>query len=168
MYQIRTVALCLLATSALAAPPATRIDPVKETIHGVTLTDNYRWLEGDNSNPDQMGKPTAETAAWTDAQNAYTRSVLDNLPGRADLEAKLRPLMEVGSVSAPAMRGNYYFYTKREGKENQPKVMVREYHDGTPSVLLDPATIDASGASVLRAALQLPVPTTLIVSPALM
>jgi prolyl oligopeptidase len=57
--------------------------------------------------------------------------------------------MEIGSVSSPTMRGNFYFYTKREGKENQPKVMVREYHDGTPSVLLDPATIDATGLTTI-------------------
>lgn len=152
MNRVNLLSTSLLSVSfgvCVASPPPTRVDPVTETIHGFTFTDNYRWLEGDNSNPDQMGKPTAETKEWTDAQNNYTRSVLDNLPGRAELEAKLRPLMEIGSVSSPTMRGNFYFYTKREGKENQPRVMVREYHDGTPSVLLDPATIDATGLTTI-------------------
>lgn len=147
--------LCpLLAAATLALangpkPPATRIDPVTESVNGFTFTDNYRWLEGDNSNPDQMGKPTAETATWTDEQDAYTRSILDNLPGRAEMEAKLRPLMEIGSVSAPTMKGDFYFYTKREGTENQPKVMMRERFDGSPSVLLDPAKVDASGLTTI-------------------
>jgi prolyl oligopeptidase len=141
--------LAVLAAFSHAVPPPARVEPVTETVHGFTFTDNYRWLEGDNSNPEQMGKPTKETAAWTDAQDAYTRSVLDNLPGRAELEAKLRPLMEVGSVSAPTMRGDYYFYTKREGKENQPRVLVREFHDGTPRVLLDPAALDATGLTTI-------------------
>lgn len=150
MKSVRYVtALCLIASAAIASPPPTRVEPVTETIHGFTFTDNYRWLEGDNTNPDQMGKPTAETKAWTDAQNNYTRSVLDALPGRAELEAKLRPLMEIGSVSSPTMRGNFYFYTKREGTENQPRVLVREYHDGTPTVLLDPAKIDATGLTTI-------------------
>ncbi|MFN0132845.1 MAG: prolyl oligopeptidase family serine peptidase [Phycisphaerales bacterium] len=130
---------------ALDGPPATPARPVTETVHGVTITDNYRWLEGDNADPKNMGKMTPEVATWTDAQNAYTRSVLDGLPGRKELEAKLLPLMEVGSVSAPAMKGSRYFYYKREGNQNQPRVFVREGYRGEPRLLLDPAAIDASG-----------------------
>jgi prolyl oligopeptidase len=129
--------------------PKTEKRAVEETIFGRKVVDNYRWLEGDNSDPKAMGKRTAEVDAWTDAQNAYTRSILDNLPGRKTLEEKLRPLMEVGTVSAPSMRGEYYFYTKREGKENQPKVFVRKGANGTPRILLDPAQIDATGLTAL-------------------
>ena len=57
-----------------------------EVVHGVSIVDNYRWLEGDNSSPADLGRVTADVAAWTDAQNQYTRQVLDNLPGRAALE----------------------------------------------------------------------------------
>jgi len=56
------------------SPPATRAEPVTETIHGTTLTDNYRWLEGNNADPEHMGKVDDDVAAWTDAQNAYTRA----------------------------------------------------------------------------------------------
>lgn len=150
-----TAQLCaLVATPVLAAPesagpPKTDIRPVKEVLHGVELVDNYRWLEGDNSDPKTMGKANAEVGAWTDAQNAHTRAILDNLPGRKELEARLRPLMEIGSVSAPSMRGNRYFYTKREGKQNQPIVYMREGHDGQPRALLDPGAIDPSGLTAL-------------------
>jgi hypothetical protein len=34
--------------------------------------------------------------------------------------------MEVGSVSAPAARGNRYFFSKREGTQNQPVIYWRE------------------------------------------
>src|SRR5690349_11576288 len=101
-------------------PPATKIDPVIDTLHRVTVADNYRWLEGDNSDPAEMGKVTPEVAAWTDAQNAYTRSVLDARPGRKAVEERLRPLMEVGSITAPHMRADRYFFSKREGTQNQP------------------------------------------------
>ena len=94
----------------LPKPPATRIAPVSEKLHGVAIVDNYRWLEGDNSNPDRMGEVTPEVGAWTDQQNAYTRAVLDNLPGRKVLEEQLRPLMEVGSVSTPVVRGSRYVF----------------------------------------------------------
>jgi prolyl oligopeptidase len=133
------------STPAATAPPPTRIDGVKETIHGVEIVDNYRWLEGDNSDPRQMGAPTDEVSQWTDAQNAYTRSVLDNLPGRKQVEERLRPLMEIGSISTPNMAGTRYFYSKREGSQNQPLVYVREKFDGPERVLLDPAEIDRSG-----------------------
>jgi len=113
---------------------------VKETLHDKELVDPYRWLEGD-----AKGAVTPEVGAWTDAQNTYTRSVLDNLPGRAALEKRLRELLEVGSVSTPRMRGNRYFYSKREGSENQARVFLREGHDGKPRLLLDPNTLDAKG-----------------------
>ncbi len=74
-----------------SAPPPTRVDPVTDTIHGVEVVDPYRWLEGDNSDPANMGKVNDEVSAWTDAQNAHTRNLLDNLPGRKTMEDTLRP-----------------------------------------------------------------------------
>ncbi len=151
-----STALCALAMmpmTLLAAPPAspppTEKRPVKDVIHGTAFIDDYRWLEGDNSNPADMGKVTDEVVKWTDAQNAYTRAVLDGLPGREALVARLRPLMEIGAVSSPVMRGEHYFYMKREGKDKQPKLYVRKGHAGKPRVLVDPAAIDPSGLTAM-------------------
>src|SRR5580692_8366732 len=69
-----------------ARPPATPVNPVRDLLHGLDLVDNYRWLEGDHADPDRMGQVTPEVGSWTDAQNQYTREVLDALPGRAALE----------------------------------------------------------------------------------
>jgi len=68
------------ATKPIPKPPVTRIDNVKETLHGVEVTDPYRWLE-DQEAP--------ETRAWIAAQNAYTDSVLSELPGVAGLKQRL-------------------------------------------------------------------------------
>jgi len=159
MRRLLLVLLLVLSfpSAAWAVPPAVSVPPpppsekrpVKDLIHGVEVIDDYRWLEGDNSNPDQMGKMNEEVSAWTDAQNERTRAVLDNLPGRRALEARLRELMEIGSVSAPAMRGNRYFYTRREGKQNQPRIFVREGYNGEPRLLLDPVAVDPSGLTAL-------------------
>jgi len=119
-------------------------------VQGTEIADPYRWLEGDNSNPEQMGKVTPEVAAWTDAQNAYTRSVVDALPGRAELEAKLRPLMEIGAVSTPDMRGDRYFFSKREGSQNQPVIYWRNGYKGDNRVLIDPAQIDSTGLTTVE------------------
>jgi prolyl oligopeptidase len=138
------VALLALSLPAAAAPPAapppTEARPVTDVLHGESVVDPYRWLEGD-----AKGALTPEVTTWTDAQLAYTRQVLDNLPGRKAVEDRLRELMEVGSVSAPRMRGNRYFYGKREGNENQARVFVREGLSGAPKLLLDPNTLDAKG-----------------------
>jgi prolyl oligopeptidase len=133
-----------VAEVALPPPPATPQRPVTDTLHGTEVTDPYRWLEGN-----AKGEVTDEVAKWTDAQNARTRAVLDALPGRASVEARLRELMEVTSVSAPKMARNRYFHTKREGKQNQPVLYVRDGHDGTSRVLLDPNTLDKDGLVTL-------------------
>jgi len=131
-------------------PPATKSQPVTETLHGVPVTDPYRWLEGDTSDPSAQGKVTPDVAAWTDAQNAYTRAVLDHLPGRTALEDRLRPLMEVGTVTAPHVRGSRYFFSKREGDQNQPVILWREGASGPDRVLIDPAALDPTGLTTVE------------------
>jgi prolyl oligopeptidase len=133
-----------------ARPPATKVEPVTEIIHGIPVTDNYRWLEGDTSAPADPQKVTPDVVAWTDAQNAYTREVLDHLPDRKAVEDRLRPLMEVGSVSAPAMRGTRYFLSKREGSQNQPVYYWRDSARGADRVLVDPAVLDPSGLTTVE------------------
>jgi prolyl oligopeptidase len=133
-----------------AKPPVTRAEPVQETLHGVAITDRYRWLEGDNSDPADQGKVTPEVAGWTDSQNRYTRSVLDALPGREALQARLRPLMEVGAVTRPIVRADRYFFSKREGNQNQPVVYWRQGYRGESKILIDPARLDESGLTAVE------------------
>ena len=133
-----TMAACsregrIAKTSARA--PATRVAPVTDTMHGVQITDRYRWLEGDNSDPNEPGRMTPEVSAWTDAQNSYTRSVLDNLPGRKALEDRLAALMNIGSVTAPIVRGNRYFFWNREATQPLPILYWREGALGADNVL---------------------------------
>lgn len=138
-----------LSTWVHAAPPETKSEPIAETIHGDQVVDPYRWLEGDNTNPDNMGLVTDQVASWTDSQNGYTRSMLDNLPGRAALEDRLRELMEVPSIGAPSAYGNRYFFSRREGTQPQAVRYVREGLDGDERVLLDPQTVDPSGLTTI-------------------
>ncbi|MEO8483231.1 MAG: prolyl oligopeptidase family serine peptidase [Acidobacteriota bacterium] len=133
-----------------ARPPATQANPVTDVLHGVSVTDNYRWLEGDNAKADDQGQVTPVVSAWTDAQNQYTRDVLDHLPGRKALEDRLRPLMEVGVVSAPAVRHDRFFFSKREGSQNQPVIYWRTGLKGADKVLIDPAVLDPSGLTTVE------------------
>ena len=66
---ITTIAL---ATALFAAVPPTKTEPVKDTVHGVELVDDYRWLES-------LEKDSPDVVAWTTAQNDMTRATLDAL-----------------------------------------------------------------------------------------
>jgi prolyl oligopeptidase len=150
---VLAASLLLIGGAAVAAQiPETVKQPVKQNFHGVEITDPYRWLEG-SAAPELAGKPDKEldarVAAWTDAQNAYTRQVLDSLPGRAKLEARLRELMEVSAIGLPEARGDRYFFTKREGNQAQPVVYVQQGVKGTPRLLLDANTLDKDGLTAL-------------------
>ncbi len=116
--------------------PTTRIDNITETLHGVTLTDPYRWLEDGSS---------TETQAWVTEQNAHTRAVLDSLPGREALAARLTSLLSLPSIGLPTPRHGRYFLTRREGDQNQPVIYVREGLNGPERVLLDPNTFSDDG-----------------------
>lgn len=111
-----------------------------ETVHDVSIIDHYRWLEGDDE-----GKMTEEVANWTDKQNNFTRSILDNLPGRSDLEARIKPLMEIDTVGIPEIAGSRIFFSKREGTQNQPSFYYRDEIWGEDKLLLDPNELDKSG-----------------------
>lgn len=138
--------------SSRLVPPESAVRPVNESFHGQEVVDPYRWLEGDLSDPARLGRQTPEVDAWTDAQNEFTRKVLDALPGRKALEDRLRPLLEVGSISLPEVRGTRLFYFKREGSQSQPLLYLREGLRGPERVLLDPNVIDPSGLTTLSLA----------------
>src|SRR4051794_37886833 len=76
-------------------PPSTRIDNVTEILHGVKITDPYRWLEDQKSH---------ETRAWIEAQTKFAREHLDTLSGRAEISAKLTGLMKIDSMQPPIGR----------------------------------------------------------------
>ena len=133
-----SVPFLLAVATALAAPPAsppeTRRDDVKETIQGTEIADPYRWLE-DQSAPD--------TRAWIDAQNAYTRSTLDGLPGRAALEKRLGELLKVDVIGIPTERRGSYFFSRRRADKDLPILYVRKGLQGKDEVLVDPLPLSA-------------------------
>jgi prolyl oligopeptidase len=132
-------------TSALASPPKAEKRPLEETLHGVKIVDNYRWLEDGTS---------LDTQKWVAEEMAYTRSLLDPLPGREAIHKRLTELLSIGSITQPQIGGKYYFYTRREGMQNQPVLYVREggaegKNDGKDRVLVDANQLAADGTIAL-------------------
>jgi prolyl oligopeptidase len=111
-----------------------------EVLHGVPVADPYRWLE-DGDSP--------EARAWVEAQNAFTRSVLDNLPQRPAIHARLDKLLMTGSVSTPVLRGARRFYQRRDGRLDQPLLLVRDGLEGDERTIIDPNALSASGIVAL-------------------
>ena len=84
--------LALACGSPYPPPPDTVREPVVDTLHGVAITDDYRWLEDQDS---------PETRAWIAAQNAYAEQIVGDTPLRSELAARLRELMDVQGAVFP-------------------------------------------------------------------
>jgi prolyl oligopeptidase len=126
--------------SAPSAPPKAEPRPVEQNFHGTTIIDKYRWLE-DGTTP--------ETQKWVAEELSYTRGMLDPLPGRDAIHKRLTELLSIGSIGVPQIAGKYYFYTRRDGMQNQPILYVREGLDGKDRVLVDANQLAADGTIAL-------------------
>jgi prolyl oligopeptidase len=111
-------------------PPHTPVEAVTEIIHGVPVTDPYRWLE------DQESPRTRE---WIRAQTQFARSYLDAIPGRERIRARISELLDVGTYDSLQKAGNRYFFRRRLPGQEQPSIYVREGVDGPDQLLIDPA-----------------------------
>ena len=112
----------------LPAPPPTRVDPVTETIHGLTITDPYRWLE-DSKSP--------ATREWLKTQMQYTEDYLSQVKIRPEVAKRLTELVRVESYTIPVERDNRYFFKKRLPEENQGSIYVRQGLKGADDRLID-------------------------------
>jgi prolyl oligopeptidase len=132
------VSVCLLAVAIHAAlganVPSTREDDVVDVVSGVRIVDPYRWLE-DQQSP--------ETRAWIDAQNAYTRAVIDALPGRDRMKQRIAALKRVNTYTVPSERGGRYFFMKRLADQDQAAIYVRNGLSGDDELLIDPHPLSA-------------------------
>src|SRR5271167_489683 len=128
------------SSDAPSAPPKTAIKPVIDMYHGTKVLDNYRWLE-DGTRP--------ETQKWVEEEMAYTRGTLDRLAGRDAIHKRLTELLSIGSVTPPLIAGRHYFYTRREGMQNQPILYVRDSVNGPDRVLVDANQLSADGTIAL-------------------
>ncbi len=120
--------------------PPTRRDAVVDVLHGEAIPDPYRWLEDGAS---------AETRAWTEAQNALTARWLASVPWREQVRERLTTLLAIGSLGAPTPARGRYFYQRREAGQDQPVLYVREGVAGPDRVLLDPNALNAGGTTAL-------------------
>jgi prolyl oligopeptidase len=119
-------------------PETKKVDTV-DTYFGEQIADPYRWLEDDRS---------AETEAWVKAQNEVTFGYLDKIPFRKQLKERMEKLWNYEKISAPFKEGNYTYFYKNNGLQNQ-SVLYRKDKNGKEEIFLDPNTFSKDGTTSL-------------------
>ena len=122
---------------AMTYPETKKVDTT-DVYFGNEVADPYRWLEDDRS---------AETEEWVKAQNEVTQDYLAQIPYRDKINKRLTELWNYEKISAPFIEGDYAYYYKNDGLQNQ-SVLYRYQKDADPStatVFLDPNTFAEDG-----------------------
>ena len=119
-------------------PITAKVDTI-DTYFGVEVPDPFRWLEDDRS---------PETEAWVKEQNTASFGYLEQIPFRSDLKKRLEQLWNYEKISAPFKEGNYTYFYKNDGLQNQ-YIVYRQQEGGSPEVFLDPNTFSKDGTTSL-------------------
>jgi prolyl oligopeptidase len=116
-----------------------KVDQVDD-YHGTRIEDPYRWLE-------DVDAP--ETAAWVAEQNGRTAAWLAAVPAREGIRARVRALWDFERFGVPRREGGRLFYSRNDGLQDQPVLLVEDGPGAAPRVLLDPNGLSAEGTVAL-------------------
>ena len=119
----------------LVYPQTKKVDVIDD-YHGTKIADPYRWLEDDNA---------PEVKAWIEEQNKLTFGYLKGIACRGRIAKRLEELFNYPRYSAPFRVGEYYFFAKNDGLQNQSVIYYQKGLDGEPQVFLDPNSLSADG-----------------------
>ena len=128
----------LEANITLMKYPEARKDTVKDNYFGTIIADPYRWLENDTS---------TETGAWVSAENKVTENYLSQIPFRDDIRKRLTEIWNYPKETAPFKIGDYYFFSKNNGLQNQSIWFYKKGINGPEEVFLDPNEISKDGTA---------------------
>lgn len=116
--------------------PATRTSDVVDNYFGTDVPDPYRWLEDDRD---------PEVEGWVKEQNKVTQDFLSQIEYRPQLEERLGALLNYERVSSPRKVGDYYFFSKNDGLQNQAVIYIQKGIEGEPEVFIDPNQLSENG-----------------------
>jgi prolyl oligopeptidase len=119
--------------------PETKKENIKDTYFGTVVEDPYRWLEDDRAE---------DTKAWVKAENAVTQKYLAQIPFRKVIKERLTKLMNYEKYSQPFKEGDYTYFYKNTGLQNQ-SLLYRQKEGGEPEVFLDPNTFSKDATTSL-------------------
>ncbi|MFD2203911.1 prolyl oligopeptidase family serine peptidase [Shivajiella indica] len=120
-------------------PETNKIDHT-DSYWGETITDPYRWLEDDYSK---------ETKSWVEAQNEVTFGYLDQIPFREAIRNRLEEVWNYEKISAPTTYGEYQYYYRNDGLQNQSVLYRKKGPEAPEEIFLDPNKLSADGTTSL-------------------
>ena len=121
-------------------PETFRDTTVFDDYHGTRVADPYRWLEFDTA---------ANVEAWVTAQNEVTFGYLSKIPFREKIKARLTDIFNYPKYSSPFRVGEYYFFQKNDGLQNQAVIYYQKGLAGEPKVFLDPNKMSEDGTAAV-------------------
>ena len=141
-YSILFIAMMTMLSSAFAQikyPETKKVDQVDDYF-GTKVSDPYRWLEDDKS---------AETAAWVAAENKITQDYLSKIPFREQVRKRLEEMWNYPKYSSPFKEGEYYYYYKNDGLQNQSILYRQPGLNGRPEIFIDPNKMSKDGTAAV-------------------
>jgi prolyl oligopeptidase len=147
MFKFSTLFVLTLLLFACSTPkeqtvlmkyPVTEKASTVDTLFGTAVSDPYRWLEDDTAKA---------TANWVKAQNEVTFGFLEKIPYRETIKKRLEALYNYERLSAPFKEGDFYYFYKNNGLQNQSVLYRKKGEDGTPELFLDPNTFSKDGTT---------------------
>ncbi len=145
LLPVASVFLCinfLVAQQSKIIYPITKKTNQVDDYHGTKVADPYRWLENDTS---------AETKAWVKQENEVTFSYLSAIPYRNQIKNRIEEVYNYPKYSAPFRKGDYLYYYKNSGLQNQSVLYRQQGFDGKPEVIIDPNQLSPDGTTRLVA-----------------
>ena len=100
----------------------------------------YRWLEDDTAD---------NVRQWVEAQNKVSFAYLDSIPFRDKIHQRLTEVYNYPKYSSPFRAGDYYFFYKNDGLQNQSVIYVQKGLDGEPEVFIDPNLLAPDGTVII-------------------
>ncbi|WP_424492698.1 prolyl oligopeptidase family serine peptidase [Salinimicrobium sp. GXAS 041] len=125
--------------TALNYPETKKVDTLTNYF-GTEVKDPYRWLEDDRSE---------ETEDWVKRQNEVTFGYLESIPFREELKNRLSELWNYEKISSPSKEGDYIYFYKNDGLQNQYVVYRKKNENDAPEVFLDPNKFSEDGTTSL-------------------
>ena len=120
-------------------PATVKTDSV-DTYFNTKVSDPYRWLENDT---------TKATGEWVKSQNEVTFGYLNAIPFRDQIKKRLEEVFNYERLTAPFKEGEYFYFYKNDGLQNQSVLYRKKGIDGQPEIFLDPNGFSKDGTSAL-------------------
>ncbi len=121
--------------------PISQKGEVVDDYFGTQVPDPYRWMENDTSQT---------TADWVASQNEVTFGYLKNIKYRDGVKERLLELNNYEKLGTPFRRGEYYYFYKNDGLQNQYVLYRKKGENGESELFLDPNTFSKEGTTTMR------------------